>query len=436
MAFGWNMLLSRGLVGSNGDDLKKFVHDGLVDLIVHEVGHTLGLRHNFKASSNVDLNKLTEKNFTQSVGISGSVMDYNPVNLSPKGKSQGDYFQVVLGPYDYWAIEYAYKPVDPGSKMSEEQMLEKIAEKVADPLLQYGTDEDAYGLSTRGADPLCNLYDLGNDPLLYYKRRTDMARELWKNIPKEFNTKGEKYQKYRLAFGQGITEYAIAAANLPKFVGGIYSYRDHIGDPNGRAPFAVVPAERQRESLKYLIDLYFSPNSFAFSPELLNKLAPNRLGDLAGTQWRRLRSDYPIHGMVQLLQASALFRLYDPLVLQRLQDNELRFTSGETPFTMAEMFLTIRKAIWQELNTTENIRSFRRELQRMYLHVLTQILLKEPAILPRDAVTLARADFQFLLEEIQRKLSQQNLDVYTSAHLEETRAKLDAVLNAQVQKSF
>ena len=103
---------------------------------------------------------------------------------------------------------------------------------------------------------------------------------------------------------------------------------------------------------------------------------------------------------------------------------------------MAEMFLTIRKAIWQELNTTENIGSFRRELQRMYLHVLTQILLKEPAILPRDAVTLARADFQFLLEETQRKLSQQNLDVYTSAHLEETRAKLEAVLNAQVQKSF
>jgi hypothetical protein len=436
MAFGWNLLLSRGMVSDSQDDLKKFVHDGIVDLIVHEVGHTLGLRHNFKASSNVDLNKLADKNFTRSVGISASVMDYNPVNLSPKGKNQGEYFQVVLGPYDYWVIEYAYKQLDPGSKMSEEQMLEKIAERVADPLLQYGTDYDAYGLSTRGADPLCNLYDLGSDPLVYYKQRTDMARELWKKIPEEFNTKGEQYQKIRLAFGQGITEYAIAAANLPKFVGGIYSYRDHIGDPDGRQPFEVVPADRQRESLKYLVELYFSPNSFTFSPELLNKLAPDRLGDLAGTPWRRLRSDYPIHGMVQLLQASALFRLYDPLILQRLQDNELRFPSGEKPFTMAEMFITIRQSIWQELTTAANVGSFRRELQRMYLYVLTKILLKEPTILPRDAVTLARADFQILLTEIQAKLTQQNLDSYTSAHLQESKAKLDAVLNAQIQKSF
>jgi hypothetical protein len=263
-----------------------------------------------------------------------------------------------------------------------------------------------------------------------------MARELWQKIPKEFDTKGAKYQKYRLAFGQGITEYALAAANLPKFVGGIYNYRDHIGDPNGRDPFVVVPADKQQEALKYLVELYFSPNSFTFSPELLNKLAPNRQWDLAGTPWRRLRPDYPIHGMVQLLQASALFRLYDPLVLQRLQDNEIRFPAGEKVFTMAEMFSTLRKAVWQELSGSENIGSFRRELQRMHLHVLTEILMKEPAIIPRDAVTLARADFQALTDEITVKLSQPNLDTYTTAHLEETQAKLTAVLNAQIQKSF
>jgi hypothetical protein len=100
------------------------------------------------------------------------------------------------------------------------------------------------------------------------------------------------------------------------------------------------------------------------------------------------------------------------------------------------MFITIRQSIWQELTTAANVGSFRRELQRMYLYVLTKILLKEPTILPRDAVTLARADFQILLTEIQAKLTQQNLDSYTSAHLQESKAKLDAVLNAQIQKSF
>ncbi|UCF64111.1 MAG: zinc-dependent metalloprotease [bacterium] len=436
MAFGWNLLISRGLVGNNPEDLKQFVHDGIVDLIVHEVGHTLGLRHNFKASANIDIENLSNKNYTRDVGISASVMDYNPVNLAPAGRTQGKYFQTTLGPYDYWAIEYAYKPLEPGSKTSEKEMLDKIAQKVTEPLLQYGTDYDAFGLSTRGADPSCNLYDLGNDPLLYYQQRITMAQELWKNIPDKFEKEGEQYQKFRRVFGQGLTEYAIAAANLPKYIGGIYAYRDHIGDPKGRSPFRVVSAEKQRQTLKTITDLYFSPNAFQFSAELLNKLAPDYLGDFEGSPWRRLRSDYPIHGIVQLLQASALFRLYDPLTLQRLQDNELRFEKSETPFTMAEMFKTVRSAIWREVSTHTEISSFRRELQRIHLYVLTQILVNEPSILPHDAITLARFDLVNIQSQIENHLSQSSVGVYTTAHLQEIQAKINAILNAQIQKSF
>ncbi|MBN2365095.1 MAG: DUF5117 domain-containing protein [Calditrichaeota bacterium] len=436
MALGWNILLSRNLVNNNPEELKKFIEQGLVDLIVHEVGHTLGLRHNFKASSNIDYKKLSDKNYTSEIGISASVMDYNPVNLAPKGQKQGNYFQTTLGPYDYWAIEYAYKPLDPDAKISEKQMLEKIAQRVADPMLQYGTDEDAYGLSTRGIDPSCSLYDLGNDPLSYYQDRLDISQELWENIPEKFEIEGERYQKFRLVFSQGITEYAIAAANIPRFIGGIHFYRDHIGDPDGRPPFRIVPADRQREALKMLTERFFSPNSFRFSPELLNKLAPQTYWDFEGTPWRRLRVDYPIHGMVQLVQASALFRLYDPLILQRLQDNEVRFPEGEKPFTMAESFQMVRDAIWMELVSGNNINSFRRELQRMHLHILNRILLNEPSALPHDAITLARADMKHILGQIDKRLEQNSLDVYTSAHLEETRAKIEAALKAQVQKSM
>jgi hypothetical protein len=436
MAFGWNLLLSRDMVSNNPEDLKKFVQDAIVDLIVHEVGHTLGLRHNFKASANIANDKLTDPEYTRDVGVSASVMDYNPVNLAPAGQKQGNYFQSTLGPYDYWAIEYAYKPLDPDSKESEKQMLEKIAERVAEPLLQYGTDEDAYGLSTRGIDPSCNLFDLGSDPVLYYNQRLDMAQELWKNIPKKFEKNGERYQKFRLVFGQGITEYAIAAANVPKFIGGIYYRRDHIGDPNGRIPFTVVPADKQRQALKMLTSRLFSPDAFQFSPDLLNKLAPQTNWDFEGTPWRRLRVDYPIHGIIQLVQASSLFRLYDPLVLQRLQDNEIRFEKGETPFTMAEMFQDVRQAIWAELPNMQDINSFRRELQRMHLYILTRILINEPSSLPHDAVTLARADLSEIKNQIDQKLGSSKVDVYTRAHLDETRAKIEAALTAQIQKSM
>ncbi|MCK4893364.1 MAG: zinc-dependent metalloprotease, partial [Calditrichia bacterium] len=228
----------------------------------------------------------------------------------------------------------------------------------------------------------------------------------------------------------------IAAANLPKFIGGIHAYRDHIGDPNGRPPFVVVSAEKQRQVLESITQLYFAPDAFQFSPDLLNKLAPDRLGDFQGTTWKRLRADYPIHGIVQLLQASALFRLYDPLILQRLQDNEIRFPRGETPFTMAEMFEGLRSSIWQEVWEATNINSFRRELQRMHLFILSRILINEPSIVPHDAITLARYDLETLQAQIEQRLSQDTGDIYSIAHLREVQAKINAVLNAQIQKSF
>ena len=434
MAFGWSYLMARGMV--DPDDLQQFVHDGIVELVVHEVGHTLGLRHNFKASSTVSLQKLSDPEFTDTHGISASVMDYNPINLWERDGRRGAYFQKTLGKYDYWAIEYAYKPLDPDSKMSEQEMLEKIAQRVAEPDLQYGTDEDAFGFSTRGIDPLCNLFDLGDDPLGYFEHRAKLAHELWKEIPSKFEIKGERYQKFRRVFSQGLGEISLGAITVPRFVGGIYLHRDHIGDPHGRPPFQVVPAEKQRQALRYLIQNIFAPDAFRFPPELLNKLAPERFPDLQGTVWRMLRVDYPIHGVVQVIQANALFRLYDPLVLQRLQDNEVRFPSGAEKFTMAEMFTTLRNALWSELDTGDNINSYRRELQRMHLYILTKILLKTPLLVPHDAVTLARLDMKILGQKIDAYLKNHQPDVYTVAHLEEIRARIDATLKAQVERSL
>ena len=99
---------------------------------MHEVGHTLGLRHNFKASTMLANKDLHNTEVTRKRGLVGSVMDYTPANIAPKGQTQGDYFTTTLGPYDYWAIEYAYKPVSGGSD-GEKAELDKIAKKVATP---------------------------------------------------------------------------------------------------------------------------------------------------------------------------------------------------------------------------------------------------------------------------------------------------------------
>ena len=118
----------------------------LRQVTAHEVGHTLGLRHNFAASTIHSLEQDQDREITAQ-GISGSVMDYIPTNLAPKGLKQGEYYQASLGAYDYWAIEYAYKPIQAATPEEELPELRKIAERTSDPLLVYATDEDAGGYS-------------------------------------------------------------------------------------------------------------------------------------------------------------------------------------------------------------------------------------------------------------------------------------------------
>src|SRR5437879_8042992 len=122
---------------------------------MHEGRHTLGLRHNFKASTMLKNEQLHDTKITRAKGLVGSVMDYSPVNLAPKGVKQGDYFTTTIGPYDYWAIEYAYKPIS-GDEAAE---LKKIAARAPESDLAYATDEDLR--QTR--DPLVNAYDLGSE---------------------------------------------------------------------------------------------------------------------------------------------------------------------------------------------------------------------------------------------------------------------------------
>lgn len=419
--------------GADSEDFQRFIHQALVNIVAHEVGHTLGLRHNFKASSAYDAGQLRNPDFQTQHGLSGSIMDYLPAHLTEDGKPPAHYFQTTLGAYDYWAIEYAYAPYDPQSDISEAEMLARIARRAAEPALRYGTDEDAFGNSSRGIDPTCNLWDLGRDPLAFYRMRLDLTRQLWEKLADKFDEPGENYAKLRQVFNQGVAEYLTAGIMASRYIGGIYHHRDHVGDPGGRPPFRVVEADRQRAALDFLIERFFSPGSFRFSPELLNRLGAERYWDFERTVFRMSRIDYPIHGIVQVLQAVTLFRLFDALALTRMQDNEVRFEKGETPFTIAEMMVRLSGAIWQETVSGGNIGSYRRELQRIYLYIMEQLLVKAPPGYPRDVTAVARATLLKLRGDIENALQRPGLDTYTDAHLQEAAARIGAIVSAQME---
>ena len=426
MASAWDILTTTGKIKGTDEQLQDYIHKGLVSLILHEVGHTLGLRHNFKASSIYSIEQLSDPTFTKKYGISGSVMDYLSINVFD-GQT---FFQTKPGVYDIWAIEYAYKqPDSPG--YSEKKFLDNIASRTRDPLLRYGTDEDTYGLSTRGIDPHSNLRDLTNDPMTYYQKRFEMTQELLESIPEYFEKDGEHYSKLRQVFGRGFRQYYYAARNIAKYIGGMYHSRHHVGDPGGDNPFKIVPAEKQREALKFILVNILAENAFKFDPNLLNKLAPERGWDFIGSVWRMNRIDYPIHDYVRWIQSGSIYRLHHPRICARIRDNELKFVKGESVYTLVEHFQKITQSLWTELDQNKNINSFRRDLQKSHVEVLTIILLNEKGYFHSDAVALARSNLREMHANIKQSLDFGTFDDYTQAHLSECANKIQSVYKAQ-----
>lgn len=434
-AFGLSLLNARGGMNLDSPGGKQFVFDAIKDLATHEVGHTLGLRHNFKGSAVHTLRQMHDRSITDVEGVSGSVMDYNTANIAPVGEPQGEYWQTTLGTWDYFVIEYGYKPIGADSPEEELSELEKMAERSGLPKLIYGTDEDAAGGSAVSTDPLCNMWDMGSDPIAFFRQRIELGEYLADVLEEKFEKEGERYQKLRWAFGSVIYPTWAAAYTVPKYIGGVYQDRAHIGDPSGKLPFTPVPAAKQREAMSFLTEHVFGSDAFDFPPELMRKLVAERYPDFEGSVYERERVDYPLHSMVLRIQSYALYRLYDPLTLKRMVDLPLHYEKGEDTFTMAEMFQELRFAIWSEVYSQTDIDSFRRNLQREHLGILTAIVLGI-ADVPPDATSLARADMVALRGCIAASLRNGGLDAATTAHLDECLARIDAALEASMLRGF
>ncbi|HEU4796039.1 MAG TPA: zinc-dependent metalloprotease, partial [Pyrinomonadaceae bacterium] len=435
--FAFDLLIGRGM-DPNGAEAEKFIQDFLREISAHEVGHTLGLRHNFRASTIHSFEKAQDSSVTSKDGLTGSVMDYIPSNIAARGSKQGEYHQSTLGPYDYWAIEYAYKPLSASSVEAEEPELRKIASRAAEPQLAYDTDEDAGFAPGLDMDPVVNRFDLGTDPLKYYTHRVNLANEIWNNMEQRLEKQGEGYQVLRRSFNSALGQTGSALFLASKYIGGVYHFRSHVGDPGGRLPFEVVPVEQQRQALQLLRDNLFSPNAFKFSPQLLNKLQNERFINF--NNFTPSRQDVPIHAAVLSLQRQVLDRVFHPTLLSRVQDSELKVSPPAQPFTLGELFTGIQDSIWAETKAnggaTLNINSYRRSLQREHLRKMIGMVLRDAAV-PEDARTLARYQLTTLRTQLQSALAKPTLNksLEVRAHLSESIARIDEALKGGIQRT-
>ena len=434
--FAFDLLVGRGM-DPNGAEADKFIKDFLREIAAHEVGHTLGLRHNFRASTIHSFEQAQDASVTARDGLTGSVMDYIPTNIAARGNKQGEYHQSTIGPYDFWAIEYAYKPIDSATVEGEQNELRKIASRAAEPQLAYDTDEDAGFGPGLDMDPVVNRFDLGTDPLKYYSHRVTLGREIWNNMEKRLERPGEGYQILRRSFNSALGQTSQALFLASKYIGGVYHYRSHVGDPGNRLPFQPVPAEKQKQALQLLRDNLFAPTAFQFTPQLLNKLENERFINFSN--FTPSRQDAPIHQAVLSLQRQVLDRIFLPMVLSRIQDSELRVAPPVEPFTLGLLFTEIQDSIWAETKSpalSVNINSHRRSLQREHLRKMIGMVLRDAAV-PEDARTLSRQSLVSLRGQLQRTVSKPGLKTSSEvrAHLNESIARIDEALKAGMQRT-
>lgn len=431
-AFGLNYILSAvGELADKDSITREYLHSYISNLVAHEVGHTLGFRHNFKASTIYSSEQINDRAFTLEHSNVGTCMEYAAPNIAGKGKTQGEFYNSVPGPYDDWLIEYGYSEL--GGKTAAEDIpkLQAIASKSGDPMLVYGTDEDGFGGDVKSVDPSCNYFDLGNDPLAFAEHKMKLTRELWTNGIKQFEQPGTRYVKLMNVFLYGWRAYSEAAQWAPKYIGGIYMSRNHIGDPNGKDPLQPVSAGEQRRAMTFLRDNLFAADAFDLPASLLNKLQPEKLPDFNWSVYNVAQVDYPFHQVVLGVQNNALGRLYHPLTLGRLVNNLARVKPGDEKYTMYDMFGDARKAIWSELNGPSNANSFRRQLQLAHLQRLINIYLSAPALYPSDARTLAANDLDLLEDSATRASRATSIDGMTQAHLKEVLRQIAAAKKAQ-----
>lgn len=415
----------------NGSEMKEYIRQFLRSLIAHEVGHTLGLRHNFRASAMLSPEELNNPAILEQKGMVGSVMDYSGVNLAPQGQKQGAYFTSRVGPYDEWAIEYGYKPSEAIVPQAESRLLEEIARRAPQPELAYATDEDAFAQ----LDPTINLFDLSGDQITYARWQMANAQEMWQRIDRRYPGRGESFSDARIAFNSVFDYYFQQALFLTTYVGGQSFNRFRGGDAQGRLPFEPIPLEKQRQALAVLQEQVFADTAFRFPATFINKLAPSRWSHW-GASPSFFSLDYPIHDRILFLQSAILDELLAPDRLARLRDGDLK-AEGKQILTIPELFTSLQTAIWKEVVQSDGkpvqLSSLRRALQREHVNRLIAMVLRQKPV-PEDARAIAWYQLRQLKDALGKANGRiQKDDLYTKAHLEEARDRIGKALAANLE---
>jgi hypothetical protein len=355
--------------GGDADIEEQLKRDRLYYLILHELGHTLGMNHNMKATQLLSLEQLADPEVLESGVISGSVMDYPAVNYAPDRDDQTLFYTIAPGPYDDWYIEYAYSPGLSNSDREVER-LEAIASRSTEHALSFGNDADDMRSPGRGLDPRVNIYDNSSDSIAYASNQMKLMHDTLNKTAKWTPDEGDSYEDVVDGVALLVRLWGTNAGVISRWIGGVYVDRAVVGQEGATEPFRPVERERQKAAMAALSDQLFSPEAFEVDGALWRQAAPERRGFEHGGS----TEDPKIHRAVLSSQKRVFDHVLNSTVLKRITDTELY--GNEYP--LVEVFEDLTDAVFAA-DARGSVNSFRRNLQVEYVDRLAMMASEEGA---------------------------------------------------------
>ncbi len=427
---------ARGLPDSQAAE-QAYTEDFVRSVLLHESGHDLGLQHNFIGSMAYTAQDVQSKAFTSRYGIASSVMEYNPTNIWPKGTPNGDYDQLVLGPYDYYAVRYGYGYI-PNVTTPEQELpvLRAWASRWSDPRYRFASDEDADSFGTgHGIDPRVVTDDLTNKPLAWCQTQMSLMRSLMNGVDRRFPEPGMPYDEARAAFLLPLRLDLRCAIMPAHTIGGEYISRADKGDPGATAPLTPVSLATERAAFAQLVSGLFSDGAWHFNPKVLDTLTYSEVSSLSvDATWSYSptpRHDVSVAAVVLAAQRSVLNELFSPLRMQRIDDLSTKYGPGAT-MTLTDLFDWTRDGIYGSINNGSFVHEglIRRNLQQAYTIFLAQMVTFPDTGTPSDARALARVQLEDLRHDAAATIAKGHLDELARGHLETLEAIADKALSS------
>jgi len=438
----WRTVIDPVRYGRNTDPVPaQLIYDAFQAEIMHETGHNLGMQHNFIGHDVYTAKELQDPGFTAKYGVATSVMEYAPLNVWPRGYGQGNYYQTVLGPYDYYAMKYAYQPI-PAARTPEDELptLQRWAASWSNPLYRYASDEDVSWANGHASDPRVEQGELTNDQLGWTTVQLKLYRALMDRSTQLSPHTGNAYQDATDAFGGAFFRYVTLVSKTAHWIGGQYISRAHRGDPGAQPPIVPVPLAMQRRAFEIFDQYLLSDANFHFSPRVLDDLGYSEWAGYGYVGWQGYgnlpvwaydppqRHDFPVVDDIGSVQRTSINYLFQPTVLARLDQNALE-SVGPT-LTTATFFDWMQHAIYRELDArSANISLLRRNLQSLYEDKLIALATDPQPGAPPEAQALARLELARLESAAATRARGRGLDDATLAHLQTLAEKARAALH-------